>query len=88
MVQDMLALTDGPQIFEQIPLVAVGKMRGVDWTIITVSFPCHLLPTLHCTTRQCLSQLKMLVPYGLLAGGQKSCTCETSASVPGVRRLS
>lgn len=57
MVQDMLALTDGPQIFEQIPLVAVGKMRSVDWTIITVSFHCHLLPTLHCTTRECLSPL-------------------------------
>lgn len=62
MVQDMLALTDAPQIFEQIPLVAVGKMRGVDWTIITVS---HLLPTLQCTTRQYLSPFKMLALYGL-----------------------
>lgn len=64
MVQDLLALTEAASIFEQIPLVAVGKMRGVDWTIITVSPPCHLLPTLHCT-RQRLSQLKVLVPYGL-----------------------
>ena len=52
MVQELLALTEAAQIFEQIPLVAVGKMRGVDWTIITVSFPCFLLPTDHCSDRQ------------------------------------
>ena len=39
MVQELLALTEAAQVFEQIPLVAVGKMRGVDWTIITVSLP-------------------------------------------------
>ncbi len=36
-VKELLDKTDAAQIFEQIPLVAVGKMRGVDWDIITVS---------------------------------------------------
>ena len=43
MMQELLDLAEAAQIFEQIPLVAVGKMRGVDWTIITVSLPGPLL---------------------------------------------
>ena len=41
MVQELLALTDAAQLFEQIPLLAIAKMCGVDWTVITVSPPCH-----------------------------------------------
>ena len=52
MVQELLALTEAALVFEQIPLVAVGKMRGVDWNAITVSLPCPLPATDHCTNRQ------------------------------------
>ena len=36
-VKELQDKTEAAQIFEQIPLVAVGKMRGVDWGAITVS---------------------------------------------------
>ncbi len=36
-VKELQDKTEAAQIFEQIPLVAVGKMRGVDWRAITVS---------------------------------------------------
>ena len=52
MVQELLALTEAAQVFEQIPLVAIGKLRGVDWTVITVSLPCPLPPTDRCTNEQ------------------------------------
>lgn len=54
MLQELLERAEAAQIFEQIPLVAVGKMRGVEWAVITVrlfSFYCSytarlvLLPT-------------------------------------------
>ena len=41
-LQELLESTEPALIFEQIPLVAVGKMRGVDWAIITVSFHASL----------------------------------------------
>ena len=41
LLQELLALTDAAQLFEQIPLLAIANMRAVDWTIITVSPPCH-----------------------------------------------
>ncbi|DBA73185.1 TPA: hypothetical protein ACH3X1_011264 [Trebouxia sp. C0004] len=34
-VKELQDKTEAAQIFEQIPLVAVGKMRGVDWGAIT-----------------------------------------------------
>ncbi|KAL3146721.1 hypothetical protein ABBQ38_014708 [Trebouxia sp. C0009 RCD-2024] len=34
-VKELLGLSEATQIFEQIPLVAISKMRGVDWSIIT-----------------------------------------------------
>ena len=43
MVQELLALSEATQVFEQIPLVAISKMRGVDWSIIMVGAP--LTPT-------------------------------------------
>ncbi len=42
-VKELQDKTEAAQIFEQIPLVAVGKMRGVDWGAITVS--CTLIPS-------------------------------------------
>lgn len=36
-VKELQDKSEAAQIFEQIPLVAVGKMRGVDWGAITVS---------------------------------------------------
>ncbi|KAL3135011.1 hypothetical protein ABBQ32_007959 [Trebouxia sp. C0010 RCD-2024] len=33
-VKELLALSEATQVFEQIPLVAISKMRGVDWSII------------------------------------------------------
>ena len=39
-LQELLERAEAAQIFEHIPLVAVGKMRGVDWAVITVSLAC------------------------------------------------
>ena len=36
-VKELQDKSEAAQVFEQIPLVAVGKMRGVDWGVITVS---------------------------------------------------
>ena len=65
LLQELLALTDAAQLFEQIPLLAIAKMCGVDCTVITVSCPFCLLPTLYGTTKQRLPQLKMPAPCGL-----------------------
>ena len=35
-LQELLGLSQATQVFEQIPLVAITKMRGVDWSLITV----------------------------------------------------
>ena len=40
-VKELQDKTEAAQIFEQVPLVAVGKMRGVDWGAITVSRTPH-----------------------------------------------
>ena len=35
-MQELLGLSEAGHVFEQIPLVAISKMRGVDWSILTV----------------------------------------------------
>ncbi|KAL3146716.1 hypothetical protein ABBQ38_014703 [Trebouxia sp. C0009 RCD-2024] len=34
-IKELLGLSEATQVFEQIPLVAISKMRGVDWSLIT-----------------------------------------------------
>ena len=61
-VKELQAKTEAASIFEQIPLVAVSKMRGVDWKAITVS---HASLTgklcMSCDATQ--SPLPMLLDY-------------------------
>lgn len=47
MLQEVLAVTEAAQVVEQVLLVAIVKMHSLDWNIIKVCNPAHLLVLLH-----------------------------------------